>query len=226
MAITIPERQYAGFARLLRMTDAQWGALIKALQDSKPVLPLTRYFTNVSAFLEAQVKDAGDVLWVLASLFSLRDDFSGSPTELIGEIRDAAEKTEKAELKATKEEWSRFGQFLLRIFSEKTSLEVAAKAQDILYEEEKLISDVRIISDLRPVYRGDISPKPEAFLVAHMLKIEFHEADGHKEIYLSLDRGDLTKLQKVVVRALQKETALKSLVTEWGVPYLGEIGDP
>jgi hypothetical protein len=51
-------------------------------------------------------------------------------------------------------------------------------------------------------------------VVVHSLKIVFHDAGSHSEIYLALDSADIAKLKAVLERAETKAASLKSLLED------------
>lgn len=225
MAIRIPEKHKKGLARLLTLRDAEWTALLETLEKVPPALPLEQFGADVADSLVGQIPDAEELVPVLFGFIVVNEQLVPDVKRAVTEIREAAIQIGDESLKSTDENWGRFSNYIERLLSEFTSLHVATKASDILFEEERILVDVRIISDLRPVFRKGID-SPDAFLVAHALKITFDDDSGKtREFFFALDRDDIVKIQSTAARALQKQGILESVVKKAGFAYLGKKGD-
>ena len=89
-----------------------------------------------------------------------------------------------------------------------------AKTSFVAIEHEHIVQDVRIFTDLRPVFPqdDDVAVPPEAFIITHALKIEYTDIDGHlKTLFATMDDGDVQKLSDQCTRALKKAGSLESL---------------
>lgn len=224
MTVKIPEQHLKAFHHLLLLPDSDWTLLIKGLKDVKPAASMKVFAENLASFLKRDVEYANDVVLVLSSLLTLRDQFIGSHKQLISELRDAAT---KQKLEVTEQEWQIFSKGLSKVFEAETSLDISAKAREVRLEEQRVFVDVRIITDLRPVFKKEVENRPEAFIVTHALRIAFQENETVKEMYFALDSDDLVEIQNTAARALQKEEALMTLVKSCQIPFLGgsETGD-
>ena len=220
MTIKIPPHHVKSFGDLLSQSDSDWSVMLDALQKLEPKAPLALYASSVEKHLGKETGFVSGLVQVLSSFLSLREHFPGSVDELVSELYEAAV---KEGLETSEETWNRFVRNLKSFFATNTSLEMVAKARDIAYEEERILYDVRVITDLRPIFRREIEKKPQAFIVSHALRISYYENEQSKEVYLALDRNDLKRMQTIATRALEKEDALVTLVKSIKIPYLGEL---
>lgn len=220
MTIKIPPHHVKAFGDLLGQSGSDWSALLEVLQNLEPKAPLALYATSVEKQLGKEPGIVAGLVQILSSFLSLREHFPGSFDELMRELREAAE---HEQLETTEDTWNRFEKNLKRFFAANTSLETVAKARDIAYEEQRILYDVRVISDLRPVFRREIEKAPQAFIVSHTLRISYYENEQNKEVYFALDRNDLKRMQTIATRALEKEDVLVALAKSLKVPYLGEL---
>ncbi len=92
---------------------------------------------------------------------------------------------------------------------------IIQKASDLTYAHEKLLRDARIITDVRPVFRGD-SEEITRGVVVHKLQIEYTSAGARHKVELALDAADVAALRKTCQRAEAKAAAIrKSLSSAW-----------
>jgi hypothetical protein len=100
-------------------------------------------------------------------------------------------------------------------------LGTTAKAGEILTEHEKIFETARVMTDFRPIFHVDVSEKPDAGLVIHMLKITQRDKHSRKfDAYYALDTNDIAKLMGVLDRAVKKEKALRKTMEDAGLRVL------
>ena len=108
------------------------------------------------------------------------------------------------------EEVPQFRERLTRVLDIET-LNIAAKASILLDEHEHLFCSVRIITDARPVYGKSVSEPPEAMVITHILKIDYHGAGGRlHEMYIGLGSNDIKELRNALDRAEEKAKSLQA----------------
>ncbi len=96
------------------------------------------------------------------------------------------------------------------------SIRLATKAYGLRYDHERWFCDVKMITDLRPVF-SDVHQKPTSMIVGHTLKLGYHEYGEHKEFYIALDGSDVAALKKALERAEDKESSLRTLIADTGL---------
>jgi hypothetical protein len=105
------------------------------------------------------------------------------------------------------------------------ALLLSAKGISVMQDNEKSFLAARIITNIRPVYKEDLSemPKtpPSAAVVVHTLKLAYRESGDYKEFFVTLDADDIATLKKVLDRAEAKFGTLKSLLESAKVAHLG-----
>lgn len=99
---------------------------------------------------------------------------------------------------------------------------VASKARLVFIEHEHYLCYARIMTDIRPVFGMDVDTKPMAAMVAHTLKLVYHEGRGKdtKEIFVALDPSSLDRLSELIERAKAKEATLKSVLGTADIRYI------
>jgi hypothetical protein len=101
------------------------------------------------------------------------------------------------------------------------SLTRLAKASDVLTEHQQILHEARILTDIRPIFEDDPSREPEAAVMLHTLRIQYHDTSGHvRSMYFGMDSDDLNTLRNVVDRALKKAASLEGLVAQLPLPLV------
>ena len=89
------------------------------------------------------------------------------------------------------------------------SSRVSAARTDV----EKLFCKVRAFTDLRPVFREDVSSPVTEMVILHNFQFGYHDGMGkHHEFYLTLDTSDLRALKEVVSEAEKRAEILTELM--------------
>ncbi|SRR6266480_3378736 len=123
-------------------------------------------------------------------------------TEFVAEIVDSPDvdpKTNKEVLR----------QRLVRLLGIR-SIFVGQNALSLIYDNERVISGARVISDLRPVFGPRIEDGPAGAIVMHTLKLEYQTVNGPAEFFLSLSLEDVDTLLASLQRAKDKDAKLRA----------------
>jgi hypothetical protein len=102
-----------------------------------------------------------------------------------------------------------------------------AKALTLRNEYERILTDTRILSDIRPVFDDDQeNPSMRAAIVNHTLRFTYTAGDGERhESHFALDVDDLEKLKTQIERALKKDKASQRMVEAANVVVLQPLED-
>ena len=87
-----------------------------------------------------------------------------------------------------------------------------AKALSLATDSQRLFSDAKIVSDVRPVFGEDVSKPPLGAVILHSLKIGFAEDGEEREFFVTMDSKDLRELQSWITRALSKDATLSQFI--------------
>jgi len=98
---------------------------------------------------------------------------------------------------------------LLRLFRI-VPLFVAHKAQTLVMESERLMTDVRILTDIRPIFHQLRVGNILGYAISQTLKIDYNDSRGAGEFYVALDSSDLHSFRETIDRALEKLEIIKS----------------
>lgn len=101
------------------------------------------------------------------------------------------------------------------------NIKLRARAWALVLERPCLMSNVRILTDLRPVFGNKSSVALEAVTVIHTLVMGVEEGGSElKTLHIALDTKDLESLKDCISRAEQKEKVLNALASRAGVTSL------
>jgi len=88
---------------------------------------------------------------------------------------------------------------------------LAATAIELSYDYANLVRNVRILSDIRPLYDEE-AEKIEGAVISHTMRLHYDSADGEHELSLAMDEKDISNLMEQCKRALKKSQTAKASV--------------
>lgn len=220
LELRIPEESYGVLAELLKLSDDQWDAIRRALDAVAPVLPSKTYRARLARYLENTLPDAESLVRALTEVLTTRSQLERSDDEFFRDFRAAMKATNKPDLDPDKADWESFVENLKRLLTKETSIEVTGKASTLQAEQERVFTDARILTDLRPIFAADVDVGATAMMINHTLRITFATMDRVEEIYLGMDMDDLKALRTAITRALKKHKLLNDKLKEWNMRCL------
>lgn len=199
--------------------------LVSALEGQPPTPNRSDLYDRVASQVGRETIGPSELkamLDALISLFALRDGMEMNTPEFVGAIADAMEQSGIDSLEFFEVEHRETFEARLTQFLEIDSLEVAAKAISLSYEQEHTLhGNPRILTDVRPIF----SSEPEdvylrGAMVMHTLKFEYHEGREIKEMFIALDSEEVEELIGALERAKSKAESLKQWIQESPVDYI------
>ncbi len=105
-----------------------------------------------------------------------------------------------------------FKKFFPDILRQKATTKYAlrSKAFSLIWQYDKTFLASSIATDIRPVF-DFIDERAKHAMILHQLRISYRDGDNDKEIFLTLDNTDLSKLRRVIDRAEAKYELLTKL---------------
>ena len=226
MALKVPDQQIVHIKKFLELPDDKIKGFLDALAKAGPQFNVYDLSEEVSVRLEISRHLIEGIVQVLASLYRTRD-VQDTPidTFLDQEVSVALKNQGAFTEKNADAEWAKLRKFLIVALSLERTVGTAAKAGYILTQHERIFVGARILTDVRPIFHQDVSEKPNAAVIIHMLRITERDTFGHQaEKYFALDSNDIRDLKVLIDRALRKEETLKSLMKDSGVTVLHPKG--
>ncbi len=221
MSLRVPNQQVDYIKKLLELSDEQIAALLTAFREVEPQFNTFDLAARVSRFTKLPYELVSGIVQVLASIY-LTVGWTRSDESVEGFIdkevftslrRENAFSSGKEDV-----EWQRFRAFLVSALSLERTVGTSIKAGHVMTTHEHIFKGARIMTDLRPIFHLDVSEKPDAAIIVHMLKISERDDYGEKtDTFYALDSNDIASLKLVVERAIRKEETLKALMEDSGV---------
>jgi hypothetical protein len=103
----------------------------------------------------------------------------------------------------------RFDERMSRVLHCK-SVQITAKALQILLDNPNTYCTARTLSEVRPVFNDEL--EPQAAVILHHLKLVYHKGPDRQreELFVALDRDALEQLHRVLSRAIAKNNKLET----------------
>jgi hypothetical protein len=220
MALSVPKSTYAGLRALVELDEAIIQRIAAALREAAPAGSLERLNQEVLGRLGGEpIPNLPLIVRTLASLESGRElcglDVSVFVSEVCESLRDDPEfggpvADFMAELRCRLE----------RLLQSGEALAITAKALSILSDHEHPFLGARILSDIRTVFRANLTDTPAGAVTIHMLGMHYLDGHSHKDIFLALDLKDLHQLRETIDRALEKEKHLHETLSRSKILHL------
>jgi hypothetical protein len=102
------------------------------------------------------------------------------------------------------------------------SIELIAKAYDVMTEHGCTYSSARIVTDVRPIF-AEVEDVPKAAVMIHMMNINYLEGTYRKTFAVALDEKDIDDLAKLLERAKKKAKTLKSVIAPTGITTIDVV---
>lgn len=211
------------FGKLEQLSEEQFASLCDAIISA----PLTLSMEEMSQYLvknvlNLELNSAECILRLLVSIDERRKPEDIGGLEIIAQVQNALSPSLSTGADSTQTQklgWDR----LRKVFARPNRLNLISKALSVMYEHHNLFQEVRILTDIRPVFLDgpdSDSPALGAATVIHSLKVQYLNSTSPREIFLALDDEDLAKLENAVKRARIKSEKLQKFIEATDVPYL------
>jgi hypothetical protein len=216
-SLKVPERFRAGIAKIGELSEAAYSELLESLKQAPPC----ENPDELGAWISERTRSITDadrrrIVTALSSMFRVQRN-SGVSTK--GFTRDVWESlSEFSPQLLTSIDESTLKSRLSELIGQTTLDLTSSRLNDIRAEVERSFCKARILTDLRPAFKADITELPAAMALLHTLQIGFHDSMGkHQEFYVTLDAQDLKKLKVAIERAEEKAKTIDRVMEKSGV---------
>jgi hypothetical protein len=139
----------------------------------------------------------------VGGLFYLLLESAQSVNDLVNAIAEAS-----SEIGLTVPEITNLCKNLGALFGIRKLFEVH-KAEHLAHQKERLLSQARILTDVRPVFADSLEDGILGYVITHTLKLSFFDTQGDHEFFVSVDESDLLSIKASIERAIEKQALIK-----------------
>lgn len=206
--LTIPEIFQQTVEFIGSMKDQDFEELATVLEQVDPSVSMEMFVSSLSDIFPTPGGPSVAVFIEFAlSTRRLSEAIDGNVRSVAEAIRDASNGTDD------------LSDRIHRILTSRV-IALREKSIGLTTDTGPRITDVRCLSDLRPVFASsDETDDIAGFVVMHTLRLNV-AGSTDSVLHLSLDHDALVSLSEAVQRALDKDERLSGLVSELGVPDL------
>lgn len=219
--LQVPRQYEGGFAKIRDLSDESAQEFLSALRKAPPTFNARSISSVVASMVDTiAASDVEEMVPALLSLYSYRDISQWSISDVVEGIARAMEESTSKRLILPAEERGSFEERLSQLLSIE-ALDVAVRGGDVLLETERSFQEVRVLTDVRPIFEPE-NPKanPKGAVIAHSLKIKYWDGYEAKDFFVTLDTADVRTFLDHLERANAKAESLKSLLKRADVKYI------
>jgi hypothetical protein len=215
MIVKIPRSQKQLVRKYVNLSDDVRRAVVVAFEKAPLRNSLSEFTRTISEI--ATFEEARELAPAFIAMQMTRLQHSESATGFAEKLSMAARSDELGPQGRENDNafWKSISVELAAILADRNSITIVAKAIDLARAGNLAFSDVRIISDIRPVFGVELGATPPAAVVLHNLTIQHLGDEG--DYFVLLSKEDLKRLQKVIERALRKDEMLSETATKGGL---------
>jgi len=221
MSLTIPHGHIALLKRWLELPSTETDKFSAALEKTEAQFNAVELAKSILPHCDLPPDLVFGIVEVLISVYRTGEPEKPFETFLDRLVRPALAQSNTFSEGKEQEEWQRLRIFLLHALSLEGILGTTAKAGIVLTEHERIFENARVMTDFRPIFHVDVSEKPNAGLIIHMLKITCRDKYSRKfDAYYALDSLDVEKLKAILDRAIEKGKTLQKAMGDAGLRIL------
>jgi hypothetical protein len=208
----IPKEHERGLVLIKSLEDSDIGRIVESMKDASPGLDSHQILSIIRPIIPGVAdEDAEKISETLYSLYSFIGHSDISIESFLDDISESTATTDNQDLRTSTVEERSSLRSKLRSLLTVRPLAILSKARALKRDSANIFSDARIISDIRPVWDGEVTEPPEGIVISQTLKLIYYDLVGLKEIYLSIGSDDIDNLINILQRAQAKAESLTAL---------------
>jgi len=202
------------------MDDAEFTRLKDAISNARPAFDIETFSYRVAGVnKDLDTDEIADLVAAITPVMSgttEQDDIDTFAEAVSISIR------EDEKLDVSKAQANDLENRLLQLFAIEDTLGTVAKARAIYFFDGNDFCDVKIVTDVRPIFKSDADQEPTAAVLVHAMQFGYHRNRNpeHKEFTLTLDEDELDVLQEAIDRARAKAKTLVRMIEKAGMRCL------
>jgi hypothetical protein len=221
MPLRVPEQQIVQIRKFLELPDDKIQGFLDALANAGPQFNVFDLAREISGSLQLPADLTLGIIRVLVSVYLTRDLQQPIDRFIDGEVYPALKRANAFSGENIDAQWKKLRSFLIPALGLDRSVGTAAKAGSVLTHHERIFAGARIMTDIRPIFHLNVSDRPDAAMIVHMLRITQRDNRGERaDLFFALDSNDIALMKDLLDRALKKENTIKSVMKDAGVAVL------
>jgi mRNA-degrading endonuclease YafQ of YafQ-DinJ toxin-antitoxin module len=215
-ALAIPKEYERGIAVIKSLSDSDVSQISEVLKKASPASDSANIASALLPLLRQNSDDAEKLTDVIFSLYFLRSHLDVSVDRFLESLIEAIKESENSDIQTADPDELANLKSKFKSLLTVHPLSTRAKAHGLQNDFANIFWDAKIISDIRPVWDGNVTEPPEGIVITQTLKLEYRHASGREELYMRVDKGDIENLISVLKRAQDKMVTLESLAkSDW-----------
>lgn len=203
-----PNEQIVELVGLLDLGVEKLSQAAKALEARDDILlQPSQLVLALSGVLDRQ--NAESLVRQLLSLNGLTRRFTVQVEEIVEGLKSPLSEA-MPDAVAFKNAWGSVEKVLIQLLKSK-SVRLAATVIELSYDYANLVRNVRILTDIRPLY-DEAAEKIEGAVISHTMRLHYDSAGGEHDLSLAMDEKDILNLMEQCKRAMKKSQTAKSTV--------------
>ncbi|MDI3287792.1 hypothetical protein [Polyangium sp. 15x6] len=213
---TIPSKDLGTLCKILQLDDSVREDLWRAIEDAPIGVSGNDLEARILDATPLTPADAKDIVTVLARMYLTKVHTADvSASDFVDAVMHAITRDHTIEFTGESRD------ILQRVLSFDRTIGISAKAKEMVGEYERILQDVRILTDIRPIFDGSADAVLSATVVVHNLRLRYVDSDGaSRDFIVSLDGDDLRSIAKSIERASKKEAEIRAFMAKSGMPCI------
>ncbi len=207
--LRVPESELANLKVLAYAPTRTLEAIDDALKKTSPMLDVDALATSVAESTGLPASDVRPLVFTLCRLASIQRKLELSTKDFVGALTASLRETQSDRWSVEdSDNWAGREENIARLLGPGSAVTQAAKAAELLFEQQLVFLGSRVVTDLRPVF-DEPGEQVLAFVVFHTLAITYYEAGDTRTIHIAMDADDVRRLREHLERAARKEKVIK-----------------
>jgi len=220
--LTIPDEHQVGLVKLQALSEPVLARLLSALIVAAEEKQTTYLLPEDLAPIEGLAGDQLEqILDAISGTHRARAYAEAPLDEFVRDVTETMLAAGNLNFATSKSAVNQFEERLKK-FLQIGTLARSAKGDILMYQHERTVHTLRIITDARPISGDNVEDPPEAMAIIHTLKIAYHRSRRIEEEFFVFDEIDLERLKEVVERAELKSKSLRAALKKSGLKVLRE----
>lgn len=211
--LQIPEAYRRSIASLATLSDAEVAALDAAFRNATSTSA-----AKIAASITPPIPNGQELVEAILPFYTLPEDAGVTLHQFVDDVVEAVRREWDENTRAMSEE--RFRSRLASLIAI-PELATLTKAVAVLSDYERPFQSVKILTDLRPIFRDKPEDGAVGMGIVHILRITYDTPHlGPQDFFVALSSGDVQKFKTVIDRAEAKAMALRQALTSANIRYM------